>query len=134
MRLLKPITIAGVLLLAQLTAFGAELAVLRNGFSIRFERKEQNGNITRLYTGSGYLDVTSEQIASFETEEAPVPPQPEAVPQPLGTGFLPRSPCRSAAPEYNLTLIIRKKSFRASPVTESGIPLTYRRHASRLES
>ena len=80
--MLKPITIAGVLLLAQLTAFGAELAVLRNGFSIRFERKEQNGNITRLYTGSGYLDVASEQIASFETEEAPVPPQPEAVPQP----------------------------------------------------
>ncbi len=80
--MLKPITIAGVLLLAQLTAFGAELAVLRNGFSIRFERKEQNGNITRLYTGSGYLDVASEQIASFETEEAPVPPQPAAAPQP----------------------------------------------------
>lgn len=77
MRLLKPITIAGVLLLAQLTAFGAELAVLRNGFSIRFERKEQNGNLTRLYTDSGYMDIASDQIASFEAEEAPVPPQPQ---------------------------------------------------------
>ncbi|HEY7403487.1 MAG TPA: lytic transglycosylase domain-containing protein [Candidatus Angelobacter sp.] len=79
---MKPITIAGVLLLAQLTAFGAELAVLRNGFSIRFERKEQNGNITRLYTGTGYLDIASEQIASFETEDAPVPPQPAVAPPP----------------------------------------------------
>jgi soluble lytic murein transglycosylase-like protein len=82
MRLLKPITIAGVLLLAQLTAFGAELAVLRNGFSIRFERKEQNGSITRLYTDTGYMDIASNQIASFETEEAPVPSQPAAEPQP----------------------------------------------------
>jgi soluble lytic murein transglycosylase-like protein len=84
MRLLKPITIAGILLLAQLTAFGAELAVLRNGFSIRFERKEQNGNLTRLYTGTGYMDIASDQIASFEAEEAPVAPQPPpaAVAQP----------------------------------------------------
>jgi soluble lytic murein transglycosylase-like protein len=84
MRLLRPITIAGILLLAQLTAFGAELAVLRNGFSIRFERKEQSGGITRLYTGSGYLDIASDQIASFEAEEAPVAPQPQpaAVAQP----------------------------------------------------
>lgn len=84
MRLLKPITIAGILLLAQLTAFGAELAVLRNGFSIRFERKEQSGGITRLYTGTGYLDIASDQISSFEAEEAPVAPQPQpaAVAQP----------------------------------------------------
>ncbi len=82
--MLKPITIAGILLLAQLTAFGAELAVLRNGFSIRFERKEQSGGITRLYTGTGYMDIASDQIASFEQEEAPVAPQPQpaAVVQP----------------------------------------------------
>src|SRR5579859_6023036 len=73
MRFLKSITVAAVLL-AQLPALGAELAVLRNGFSIRFERKEQTGNITRLYTGTGYVDIASDQIASFEAEEAPVAP------------------------------------------------------------
>src|SRR5579859_3135130 len=73
MRFLKSITVAAVLL-AQLPALGAELAVLRNGFSIRFERKEQTGNITRLYTGTGYVDIASDQIASFEAEEAPVTP------------------------------------------------------------
>jgi soluble lytic murein transglycosylase-like protein len=73
MRFTRPITLGAILLLAQLSALGAELAVLRNGFSIRFEHKEQTGNVIRLYTGTGYVDVASEQIASFEAEEAPVP-------------------------------------------------------------
>lgn len=59
-------------MLCQLTAFGAEIAMLRNGFSIRFERKEQVGSVTRLYTGTGYLDIASDQISSFEVEEAPI--------------------------------------------------------------
>jgi soluble lytic murein transglycosylase-like protein len=74
MRLFKSITVAALLLMTQLPALGAELAVLRNGFSIRFEHKEQTGNVTRLYTGTGYVDVASDQIASFEAEEAPVAP------------------------------------------------------------
>lgn len=88
MRFLRPITLCAVLALAQLAAFGAEVAVLRNGFSIRFEHKEQNGDTTRLYTSSGYMDIASNQIASFETEEAPVAPQPQPVasqPQPATT-------------------------------------------------
>jgi len=79
MRILRPLTIGALLALAQLTAFGAELAVLRNGFTVRFDRKEQTGNVTRLYTGTGYMDIATEQIASFEAEEAPVAP-PEAAP------------------------------------------------------
>lgn len=78
MRFLRPIAIVSVLVLAQLSALGAEMAVLRNGFSIRFEHKEQTGNMTRLYTGTGYVDIASDQIASFEAEELPVAPVPEA--------------------------------------------------------
>src|SRR5438270_11468104 len=78
MRFTRPIMIGAMLLLAQLSALGAELAVLRNGFSIRFEHKEQTGNLTRLYTGTGYVDVASDQIASFEAEEVPVAPAPAA--------------------------------------------------------
>ncbi|HEY2498959.1 MAG TPA: lytic transglycosylase domain-containing protein [Candidatus Angelobacter sp.] len=82
MRILKPLTIGAVLVLAQLSVFGAEIANLRNGFTIRFERKEQNGKSTRLYTDTGYLDIASDQIQSFETEEIPVAPQPPAVAPP----------------------------------------------------
>src|ERR1051326_8787100 len=82
MRILKFITVAALLLATQLPALGAELAVLRNGFSIRFEHKEQTGDTVRLYTGSGYIDVARDQIAPFEAEEAPVPApaQPAAAP------------------------------------------------------
>jgi soluble lytic murein transglycosylase-like protein len=82
MRWLRPITIGTMLLLGQFFAFGAEIAMLRNGSSIRFESKEQIGQVTRLYTGTGYLDLATDQIASFEAEEAPViaPAQPSDAP------------------------------------------------------
>ena len=75
--------IGAVLALAQLSAFAAQIAVLRNGFSIRFERKEHNGNSVRLYTGTGYLDIASDQIESFDVDETPVNPAPvTSEPQP----------------------------------------------------
>ena len=61
--------------LASLPAFAADLAVLQNGFSIRHERRESIGNMTRLYLEaspqSGYIDVPSEQIASIEHDNSP---------------------------------------------------------------
>jgi soluble lytic murein transglycosylase-like protein len=81
MRISKYIAIGALLALAQLSAFAGEIAVLRNGFSIHFERKEQNGNSTRLYTGTGYMDIATDQIESFEVEEAPVNPAPAAAAQ-----------------------------------------------------
>jgi soluble lytic murein transglycosylase-like protein len=81
MRIGKYIAIGTLLVLAQFSAFAGEIAVLRNGFSIHFERKEQNGNSTRLYTGTGYMDIASDQIESFQVEEAPVSPAPVAAAQ-----------------------------------------------------
>lgn len=57
-------------------AFAADVAVLRNGFSIRHERREVMGAVTRLYLnndGSGYVDVRSEEIDHFEPDLTPVP-------------------------------------------------------------
>ena len=74
MRISKTIAIGALLALAQFSAFAGEIAVLRNGFSIHFERKEQNGNSTRLYTGAGYMDIASDQIESFQVDETVAPP------------------------------------------------------------
>ena len=82
MRILRPITIGTVLALAQLSAFAGQVAVLRNGFSIHFDHKEQSGSSTRLYTGTGYLDIASDQIASFDVDETPVAPEPQPAAQP----------------------------------------------------
>ena len=69
-------------MLAQLSAFAGQIAVLRNGFSIHFDRKEQSGNSTRLFTATGYLDIASDQITSFEEDETPLIPEPQAVAPP----------------------------------------------------
>jgi len=56
--------------------FAADVAVLRNGFSIRHERREVIGEVTRLYMnndGSGYVDVRNEEVDHFEQELTPAP-------------------------------------------------------------
>jgi len=67
----------GILLgLATLQLSAAEMANLRNGFSIRHEHHETFGETTRLYLSqepsSSYVDVGTAQIESFE----PAPPEP----------------------------------------------------------
>jgi soluble lytic murein transglycosylase-like protein len=56
--------------LAMTQVHAAEMANLRNGFSLRHERHETLGETTRLYlTGDGsggYIDVTTADIESFE--------------------------------------------------------------------
>jgi Transglycosylase SLT domain len=58
-----------MLVAAALPCFGGEVAVLRNGFSIRHERRETVGDTTRLYVtadGSSFVDVPTAQIEHFE--------------------------------------------------------------------
>jgi hypothetical protein len=68
-----------LVMLAALPCFGGEVAVLRNGFSIRHERREVVGDTTRLYTtadGSSFVDVPTAEIEHFEAapEEPTSPP------------------------------------------------------------
>jgi hypothetical protein len=51
-----------------------DVAVLNNGFSIRHERREVTGPVTRLYVntdGSSYVDVPTSEIGHFETDLTP---------------------------------------------------------------
>jgi hypothetical protein len=59
------------LLAAPLFASAADFAVLHNGFSIRHERREVVGSVTRLYLGAdrdGYVDVPTSDIDRFEQD------------------------------------------------------------------
>ncbi len=66
----------GVLLTLAIAApasFAGENAVLRNGFSIRHERHEIVGDLTRLYVsadGSSFVDVPTAEIEHFEAAPA----------------------------------------------------------------
>ena len=77
--------------LAVSSAFGSELAILHNGFSIRHEKSEIVGTVTRLYLGAdrtGYVDIPTAEIERFEKDLAPpikvpvnvaVPEQPQSL-------------------------------------------------------
>jgi Transglycosylase SLT domain len=55
-------------------AHAADLAVLRNGFTIRHATREVIGDNTRLHIDSGgYLDIPTAQIEHFEHDDTPAP-------------------------------------------------------------
>jgi len=67
-----------LLLFALAPLHAAEIANLSNGFSIRHERHEILGNLTRLYTAaddSSYVDIPTQQVTGYE----PAPPEPKAI-------------------------------------------------------
>jgi soluble lytic murein transglycosylase-like protein len=74
MRRLLQLGLVGLAIALPLRA--AEIANLRNGFSIRHQRHETAGETTRLYMSaapdSGYIDVPTAQIESFDA----APPDP----------------------------------------------------------
>jgi len=76
MKRLAQFVLGSLVLSVSLHASGTDVAVLRNGFSIRHERREIVGSVTRLYLGAdknGYVDVPTVDIESFEHEfSAPV--------------------------------------------------------------
>jgi hypothetical protein len=74
MLLAKRIGLAIGLLLLALPALGTDLAILHNGFSIRHERRETVGSVTRLYLGTGkdYVDIATAQIERFEKDQSAV--------------------------------------------------------------
>jgi hypothetical protein len=71
----KAALVSTFLALASPASFSEEVALLRNGFSIRHARHEQKDAVTRLYLFTGsYVEVPTEEIVSFETEETVVHP------------------------------------------------------------
>src|SRR6267154_3105136 len=63
-----PVLVA-IFAMATLPCFAGEVAVLKNGFSIRHERREVVGETTRLYVtadGSSFVDVPTADIEHFE--------------------------------------------------------------------
>lgn len=67
-----------VVIALALTASASELALLKNGFSVRHEHRQILNETTRLYLGAGndsFVDVPTADIIGFE----PAPPEPAPV-------------------------------------------------------
>src|SRR5579863_3374756 len=85
-RLYRSVGIIAILAVAALPCFAGEVAVLKNGFAIRHERREVVGEVTRLYVnadGSSFVDVPTAQVDHFEA--APELPAPAAASTPVNS-------------------------------------------------
>jgi SLT domain-containing protein len=128
-------------------ATAAELAILRNGFSIRHEHRVVMGTTTRLYLAeddSSFTDVPTEEITGYEKDlslPVPVAPEPSAsIPAPATSGSsnssAKLSPAKAALPlnqvvnvasaEYHLdpdlvnSVIHAESGFNAHAVSPKG--------------
>lgn len=124
--------------LAAMPCLATEVAVLKNGFAIRHERRETMGDVTRLYVnadGSSFVDIPTAQLDHIEaapelpasTSKTPIggsAVQPTAAntrtdpgSSPLGkiaNGARPAAtlPMRAAAPRVNITEVVKDASGR----------------------
>ena len=81
-----PGKVAMVLAAGVTCASASDLAILRNGNSIRSERHEVVGAVTRLYlsqSSSGYIEIPSDQIERFEKDTSPLPAPANTPAQPV---------------------------------------------------
>jgi hypothetical protein len=73
----KLLLAAALVLLASLSTPAEERALLRNGATIRHERREVRNDMTRLYLAgaeNNFIDVPTDDIVGFEAVQLPSPP------------------------------------------------------------
>ncbi len=71
-----------------------QTALLRNGFTLHYLRRETAGGATRLWVcggagAAGYLEIPSEQIERFEQIQTSLPPAPASAPATTASGMPP---------------------------------------------
>ena len=95
-----------------------EVAVLKNGFSIRHERREIVGDVTRLYVnadGSSFVDVPTAEIEHFEAAPE-LPAAPTILPKsPLPANYAGNgapTPGRSRSAPVDLNEVVNAASGR----------------------
>ena len=118
-----------VFLLATAPGFAAEVAVLRNGFSIRCERRSRVGEVTRLYTGpeaANYVDIPNVSIDHFEPDSSlPQPIRPESAPQPAKRSSIDEivadaSDTQKIDPDFIKSVIKAESGFNTRAVSPKG--------------
>jgi soluble lytic murein transglycosylase-like protein len=119
----KPIQIvqrAAVILLLAATALpcpAADTAVLRNGFSIRHERRQVIGTITRLYLDgddSSFVDVPTAEIDHFEAVPSEASPREPGRNDPASHLQL-KSPPENIQPDLNEVVRAASGTYHLDP-------------------
>jgi len=120
----KIIIAVTMLALASVSASSAELAILRNGFSIRHQRHEPREAVTRLYfaeTSSGYVEVPTDEIVRFEADDPPPTPVFDPLPAvPLNEMVTAAGNRNHVDPDLIMILIGTESRYNANAVSPKG--------------
>jgi soluble lytic murein transglycosylase-like protein len=108
-----------------LSASAAEMATLRNGFTIRHERHEVRGDLTRLYLAvapDNYVEVPTAEILSYEEIVTPVVPAQEPPPPALTLDRVvsAASTHNNIDPDLILSVIRAESGFNPNAVSPKG--------------
>ena len=109
--------LVAILATAALPCLAGDVAVLKNGFEIRHERRAVMGDVTRLYVKadkSSFVDVPTAEIDHFET----APDLPVTAAMPAVSARAPAANVRVPAPNVVQNTSARTISFPARPVTD----------------
>jgi soluble lytic murein transglycosylase-like protein len=112
-----------VFLLAGVSALASDLAVLHNGFSIRHERREVAGSVTRLYpsaNANSYIDIPTDQIDHFEKDLSPASGGASETPRPLDEVIGAISNRHHIDPDLINSVIHAESSFNPHAVSPKG--------------
>jgi soluble lytic murein transglycosylase-like protein len=121
-----------LVVVATIPVFAGEYAVLNSGFRVPAERHEVIGDIVRLHTGTGNMDIPARDIVEFEVEEYVKPPEaPKIVETPAPsivekTSLDPRELIATAAekngllPEFVHSVASAESAYRQTAVSPKG--------------
>ena len=115
--------VAALIFLASLSTPAAEIAILRNGFAIRHERREARDTATRLYLGEtpdNYIDVPTADIVRFEELDSYLPPVASAPARGLDSIVSAASKRNNLDPDLVNSLILVESGFDPNAVSPKG--------------
>jgi len=116
--------VAALLFLASLSASAANMAILRNGFAIRHERREARETATRLYLGEtpdNYIDVPTADIVRFEELDSYLPPAVSSAPaRGLDSVVSAASKRNNLDPDLVNSVILVESGFDPNAVSPKG--------------
>lgn len=101
--------VIAILAIAALPCFAADVAVLKNGFTIQHERREVRGDVTRLCVSAdcaNYVDVPTANIDHYEAIPDPAPVAIKDSRAPILSSAFP------SHPQTNLTDVVNQASGR----------------------
>jgi hypothetical protein len=112
------------LALGAVSACSTELAILRNGFTIRYEHRGARGGVTRLYlteNEDNFVEVPTEEIVRYEKIESPTPPVSSAPPAVTLEEVINAASSRNHLdPDLLASLIRAESGFNAGAVSPKG--------------